>query len=357
MRAWLFVWALFIVNNGTSLAESSRWKKPSRSEIEKRLTPLQCQVTQDGATEKPFQNEYWDNKRAGLYVDIVSGEPLFSSFDKYDSGSGWPSFTKPVIETNIVTRPDKSHGMVRTEIRSKQADSHLGHLFDDGPAPARTRYCVNSSSLRFIPIEKLEAEGYGEFRSLFMSVAKSSSSQKPERQDALAPGDFSVNTPPGLEVATLAGGCFWGMEDIIRDFKGVKETQVGYTGGLTSNPRYEDVKTGKTGHAEAVQILFDPKILPYEALLGFFFRMHDPTTMNRQGNDIGTQYRSVIFFYDESQRKTAEMVKERVDRSGKWKKPVVTAIEPANAFWRAEVYHQNYLKKNPGGYTCHYLRD
>jgi methionine-S-sulfoxide reductase len=149
------------------------------------------------------------------------------------------------------------------------------------------------------------------------------------------------------------------MEDILRSIKGVVKTQVGYTGGKNTAlpPRYEDVKTGKTGHAEAVQIIFDPKTLSYDELLGFFFRMHDPTTMNRQGNDIGTQYRSAIFYYDDHQRKIAEHRLTLVDQSGKWKKPVVTSIDRAGPFWPAEEYHQKYLVKNPGGYTCHFLRD
>jgi peptide methionine sulfoxide reductase msrA/msrB len=166
-----------------------------------------------------------------------------------------------------------------------------------------------------------------------------------------------VNTPKGLEVALLGGGCFWGMEEIIRGIKGVVKTHVGYTGGGTKNPTYDDVKSGKTGHAESVQILFDPSKITFDELLGFFFRMHDPTTMNRQGNDIGTQYRSVIFVYNDAQRKTAKKKIEWIDKSGKWKKPVVTSIESAGTFWLAEEYHQDYLQKNPNGYTCHYLRD
>ena len=172
-----------------------------------------------------------------------------------------------------------------------------------------------------------------------------------------AMGDFADKRNDGLQVATLAGGCFWGVEEILRQIKGVRQTQVGYTGGGSKLPRYEDVKTGKTGHAEAVQILFDPKVINYDEILVYFFRMHDPTTMNRQGNDIGTQYRSVIFYYGDDQMKIARQRVELTDKSGKWKKPVVTAIEPARPFWPAEDYHQDYLQKNPGGYTCHYLRD
>lgn len=165
-------------------------------------------------------------------------------------------------------------------------------------------------------------------------------------------------TPARTEVAYLAGGCYWGMEEILRKVPGVIDTEVGFTGGITSNPTYEDVSTGKTGHAETVKVVFDPTVLSYEDLLEkWFFRMHDPTTRNRQGNDVGSQYRSAIFAAPGKQRATAESVLERMRSSNKWKSPVVTSIEPLGPFTPAQEEHQDYLQKHPDGYTCHYLRD
>ena len=156
------------------------------------------------------------------------------------------------------------------------------------------------------------------------------------------------------EKATLAGGCFWGVEELIRKMPGVINTTVGYTGGTLANPRYEDVKTGRTGHAESLEIEFDPAKISYDAILDYFFRLHDPTTLNQQGNDRGTQYRSAIFFHDEKQREAAERAKERAQ--AQWPKPIVTQIVPASQFWTAEDYHQDYLQRIPWGYNCHYVR-
>lgn len=160
-----------------------------------------------------------------------------------------------------------------------------------------------------------------------------------------------------IEVATLAGGCFWGMEDLLRKLPGVLNTDVGYTGGETANPTYEQVKTGKTGHAEAIQLEFDPETLSFEDLLYYFFKIHDPTTPDQQGNDIGSQYRSAIFYHDQNQREIADKVIERIEKSHAWKHPVETEIEAFEKFYRAEDYHQDYLEKHPQGYTCHFVRN
>jgi peptide methionine sulfoxide reductase msrA/msrB len=305
--------------------------------LKSKLTPLQYNVTQQCGTEPPFHNEYWNNHRAGIYVDIVSGEPLFSSGDKFESGTGWPSFTRPIEKGSVVEKTDKSAGMVRTEVKSSKSGSHLGHLFADGPAPTGVRYCINSAALKFIAVDDLEKEGYGAYKKLFNAKGTVTAAEKK------------------YDTASFAAGCFWGVQYAFKTVKGVVKTEVGYSGGTTKHPTYEQVCTGTTGHAESGLITFDPAIISYSRLLDFFWKMHDPTTPNRQGPDRGAQYRSVIFYHNEAQKAEAHKSLEQLEKSHEYSAKIVTEIVPAQEFWRAEEYHQDYFVKHPENAACHFV--
>ena len=256
-----------------------------------RLSPEQYRVTQQGGTERPGTGAYLDNKEPGIYVDIVSGEPLFASSDKFDSGCGWPSFTKPIEPANVNELRDSTHGMIRTEVRSAHGDSHLGHVFPDGPSDrGGLRYCINSAS------------------------AAVHSSRRYGGRGLCGLPEPSGGCPMTEERAVLAGGCFWGVQDLIRRYDGVLSTRVGYTGGTNAHATYRN----HPGHAEAVEIIFDPARISYRQILEFFFQIHDPSTRNRQGNDVGTSYRSAIFYTSDEQKRIAEDTIADVDASGLW---------------------------------------
>ena len=281
--------------------------------IRKTLTPEEDRICFSAETERPFCGTLLDNKKEGIYVCVAGGLPLFSSSSKFNSGTGWPSFFAPFDPEHIIEKVDRSHGMVRTEILDARSGAHLGHVFDDGPPPTGKRYCLNSAALKFI------AKG---------------EPLPPESQP---------------NVAYFAGGCFWGVEDRFAQIPGVIDAESGYAGGAVLNPTYKAVCSGDTGHAETVRIVFDPRKVSYEQLVRFFFKIHDPTTMNRQGPDIGTQYRSAIYTVNEDQKRVADSVIAALTAEKAFKgRKIVTEVTPYSNYFAAEEYHQDYHKKHGG---------
>jgi len=291
----------------------------SNASGDEKLTPEQRRVMRCGGTEAPFSGEHWDRKDPGLYRCAACGRELFASSAKYDSGSGWPSFIEPVERGSISEKIDTGLGMTRTEIVCAGCGAHLGHVFDDGPTPTGRRYCVNSVSLDF---EHEEDSPVSE-----------------EKNDA-APRAATT------ERAMFAAGCFWGVEAAFRKVEGVTETAVGYSGGTKPDPTYEEVCTNTTGHAEVVLVAYDPGKVSFRELLDVFWKIHDPTQVNRQGPDVGRQYRSAMFYLDDTQRREAEASRNALAGSGDLDKPIATEITETGPFYRAEEYHQRYFEKH-----------
>lgn len=275
-------------------------------------------ITQKAGTEPPFCGTLLDNKKDGVYACVVCGLPLFSSEHKFTSGTGWPSYDRAFDEQHIKRIVDRSHGMVRTEIECARCGAHLGHIFDDGPKPTGERHCLNSASLTFL-----------------------------EKGKELPP----MSQPIKTETAYFAAGCFWGAEHYFQMGPGVINASSGYMQGRTEKPTYKDICSTDTGHAETVKVVFDPTKISYKRLVEAFFAMHDPTQLNRQGPDVGSQYRSGIWVVNGTQRQQAQEVIEIIKQSGAFKKPIVTQVEQAKVFWPAEDYHQDYIATT--GRACH----
>ena len=291
-------------------------------ELAKKLKPDEAKVILAKGTEPAFCGTLVDNHQEGTYVCRLCGLPLFSSDAKFDSGTGWPSFFNPFDKDHVAQHTDNSYGMQRTEILCARCGAHLGHVFEDGPRPTGLRFCLNSVSLEFV-----------------------------KKGDPMPP----VSQPVKTQTAYFAGGCFWGVEDMFHQTPGVIDAISGYMGGKTKNPTYEDVCTHTTGHAETVEIIFDPARITYKELLAKFFKFHNPTQLNRQGPDIGDNYRSAIFAADKEQFDQAVAFIAEQQKTARFKdRTIVTQVYGPDAdgkiatFYQAEEYHQNYHAKHGG---------
>jgi len=283
----------------------------NNEEWKKMLTPEQYNVLREEGTERPFTSPLLKEHREGVFACVACGLPLFKSSAKYDSGTGWPSFFE-AIPDHISTKTDYKILSARTEYHCAKCDGHQGHVFEDGPKPTGLRYCNNGVALKFVPNDEV--------------AATSSTSEK----------------------IVVAGGCFWGVQAVFQHTKGVISAVSGYAGGDAKTAQYEAVGSGKTGHAEAVEVTYDPSKITLDKLLDVYFTVaHNPTELNYQGPDHGTQYRSAVFYNSEEQKKSVAEKIKKLDDGKQFSAPIVTKLEPLNKFYSAEEYHQNYATLHP----------
>lgn len=298
------------------------------------LTPEETRVILNKGTEAPFTGQNLHNKKTGTYHCRQCNAALYRSSSKFDSECGWPAFDD-AIEGAVLRKPDADGR--RVEIVCARCGGHLGHVFEGERFTAKnTRHCVNSISMAFTP-EGQEKQGE--------QPTLASDSQITATNDALAP----TATSPNKATAIFAGGCFWGVEDAFSKVPGVLDVVSGYTGGKVEDPSYDLVSKGHTGHAEAVRVTYDPSVVQYEQLARLFFELHDPTQLNRQGPDHGTQYRSALFYTGEAQKDVAHKLIAQLRAKG-WN--VVTEVSAASAFYLAEDYHQDFTERTGRG-ACH----
>jgi peptide methionine sulfoxide reductase msrA/msrB len=317
--------------------EISFSRERSMRSMNRQLTPEEERVIVRKGTERPFTGKYYQHFEKGVYTCKRCGSELFESSSKFRSECGWPSFDDQ-IPGRVKWQPD-ADGM-RTEILCVNCGAHLGHVFlGEHFTEKNTRYCVNSISMDFIPADK---------RVPFRVPPSGGKDQSDPRQRGTPNGN-----PQSSERAIFASGCFWGTEYYMQRAPGVISTTVGFTGGHVDHPTYKQVCTGRTGHAESVEVLYDPSKTSYEKLAKLFFETHDFTQLNRQGPDIGLQYRSAIFYLNDEQKQIAERLVEQLRQMGY---NVKTEITPAGKFWPAEDYHQDYYSKTGKTPYCHIYR-